>query len=141
MNGDFERVNTTSILTSQDPRSNEPNCPERVRARMQKCLNRLGIPLKVLWTPKTDSAKHGEILSGCLLIYDENELDAWATFEHEVYECKFKEVTYAYRTVINGLIDAVEKLAYDRKERFFEFLPRVSEVIREEQARAKPDKK
>ncbi len=60
------------------------------------------------------------------------------TFEHGVYEYKFKEVTRAYRAVINGLIGAVEKLAYERKEGFLELLPRVSEVIRQERGGARP---
>lgn len=56
------------------------------------------------------------------------------TFEHEVYEFKFKEVTYAYRTLVNSLIEGVEKLAYERQEKFLEFLPRISEVIAKEKS-------
>lgn len=100
-----------------------------VELKMQNCLNRLGIFLKVLWTPKTDSGKHGEISSSCLFVYDRDERGAWLTFEHEVYEFKFKEVTYAYRTLVNSLIETVEKLTYERKERFLEFLPQISKVI------------
>lgn len=127
--------------TEQKPTSN-PNPAERRNSLFAYLGHAIRLSHeKMSSRGNSDSAKHGEILSGCLLIYDENELDAWATFEHEVYECKFKEVTYAYRTVINGMIDAVEKIAYERKEKFLEFLPRISEVIREEQARTKPDKK
>ena len=32
-----------------------------VESRMQNCLGRLGVPLEVLWAPKADSGKHGEI--------------------------------------------------------------------------------
>lgn len=102
-----------------------------LESRMQSCLDRLGIPLKVLWIPKTRSLNHGEIRSNCILIYDRDEHEAWLTFEHEVYEFKFKEVTYAYRTLVNGLIEAVEKLVYERKEKFLEFLPQISKVITE----------
>lgn len=102
--------------------------------RMQSCLDRLGIPLKVLWVPKVESSKHGEISSNFLFIYDKDENEAWLTFEHEVYEFKFKEVTYAYRVLINSLIDAVEKLTYERKERFLEFLPQISNAIAEKKS-------
>lgn len=102
--------------------------------KMQRCLDRLGVPLKAVWVPRVNSAKHGEINSSCLFIYDGDEREAWLTFEHEVYEYKFKEVTYAYRTLINSLIEAVEKLTYERKEKFLEFLPRIFRVIGEEQA-------
>ena len=52
-----------------------------------------------------------------------------ARAKHEVYELKFKKVTFPYRILVNSLIEAVEKLAYERKEKFLESLPKVSEVI------------
>ena len=103
---------------------------------MQKCLDRLAIPLKVVWAPKPDAAKHGEILSGCLLIYDEEEADAWETFAHELVEYKLKEVTQVYRTLVNQLIDGYEKLAYQQKERFIEALPNIMETIQTERREA-----
>ena len=105
-----------------------------LESKMQNCLDRLGVPLKVMWTPKASSRKHGEIDSNRLLIYDKSEQEAWLTFEHELYEFRFKEVTYAYRVLINSLIEAVEKLTYERKEKFLEFLPRIAQVVREEKA-------
>jgi hypothetical protein len=105
-----------------------------LESKMQKCLDRLGVPLKVMWIPKASSGKHGEIDSNRLLIYDKSEQEAWLTFEYEVYEYKFKEVTYTYRTLINSFIEAFEKLAYERKEKFLEFLPRISQVVGEEKA-------
>ena len=128
--------NTTSITAPKDTRSNEPNCPERViRARMQKCLDRLGIPLEVVWAPKPDATEHGEILSGCLLIYDEEMADAWETFAHELVEYNLKEVTQVYRTLVNQLIEGYEKLAYQQKERFIEALPKIMETIQAERPR------
>jgi len=103
-------------------------------SRMQSCLDRLGIPLKILWIPKEEGSKHGEISSNSLLIYDKDEAEAWLTFEHEIYEFKFKEVTYAYRTLVNSLIEGFEKLTYERKEKFLEFLPKIAEIIKEEKA-------
>jgi hypothetical protein len=88
-----------------------------------------------LWLPKASSNKHGEINSNCLLIYDKNEREAWLTFEHEVYEFKFKEVTYAYRALVNSLIEAIEKLTYERKEKFLKFLPKIAEIISEEKTK------
>jgi len=108
-----------------------------VASKMQKCLTRLGVPLKVLWIPKPNNDKHGEINSNCLFIYDRDEREAWLTFEHEVYEWKFKEVTYPYRTLVNSLIEGFEKLGYERKEKFLEFLPRVAEVISKEKVQVK----
>lgn len=103
-----------------------------LEVKMQRCLDKLGVPLKVLWKTEAGNPEHGEISSDCLFIYDSDEREAWLTFEHEVYEYKFKEVTYAYRTLANSLIETVEKLTYERKERFLEFLPRIAQILREE---------
>jgi hypothetical protein len=105
---------------------------------MQRCLDLLGVPLRVAWMPNGNSAKRGEIESGCLIVYDEAVADAWETLEHEVYEWKLREVTHIYRTVINSLIESVEKLTYRNKEAFIESLPRVSEVVRKEKSRPQP---
>jgi hypothetical protein len=90
-----------------------------------------------MWIPKASGSKHGEINSNSLFIYDKNESEAWLTFEHEVYEFKFREVTYPYRTLVNSLIEAVEKLAYERKEKFLEFLPKIAEIVSQEKAKVR----
>jgi hypothetical protein len=106
-----------------------------VEAKMQHCLQRLGIPLEATWIPETGNGKHGEIKSGCLFVYDIDEEQAWSTFEHEVFEFKLNEVTLVYRTIINSLIESFEKLHYERKERFLELLPSLHAVVAEEKAK------
>ncbi len=103
--------------------------------RMQTCLDRLGIPLTVVWKPDCQSGKHGQIDSGSLFIYDNDEIEAWSTFEHEVYEYKFKEVTYPYYALLNSLIDGIQKLVYERKEKFLVTLPLIREVLESEKSR------
>ena len=85
--------------------------------RMQFCLDKLSIPLTVVWVLDRNATKHGSIdfSSKKMLIFDENEKEAWLTFEHEVYEYKFRELNSAYRTIINSLIEKLEKLVYERK--------------------------
>jgi len=100
--------------------------------KMRICLDQLGVPLKVVLMPTDESSKHGEIRSNCILIYDRDESEAWLTFEHEIYEYKFKEVTAPYLALINSYVESFEKLAYDRKEKFLEFLPKISRIISEE---------
>jgi len=104
--------------------------------RLQKCLDQLGIALRVVCVPRTDMPIHGEIKTNVLYIYDENPRDIWLTFEHEVYEHTFKEVTFVYRTIINDLIASVEKIVYERKEKFLNLLPAIAQVIRREQVDA-----
>jgi len=110
--------------------------------QMQSCLDKLGIPLTVVWAPNSNSTNHGSIdlSSKTLLIFDENEKEAWHTFEHEIYEYKFREVTSAYRPVINALVESVEKLVYQRKENFLNFITEIVEIIEKTRlAFKKPD--
>lgn len=100
--------------------------------KMQSCLNNLGISLTVVWTPDKTKKVHGEICDKILLIYDLSEEDAWQTFTHEVCEWKLQQVTRPYRLLVNELIGVVEKLTYQRKEEFFDFLPVVFETIKNE---------
>jgi len=99
---------------------------------MQRALVRLGIPLRVVWIPDKRNGKHGEIRSNTLFIYDNDAEEAWSTFQHEVYEFKFKQVTHPYYALVNSLIDVFQKLVYERKEDFLAALPRIDEVIAEE---------
>ena len=68
---------------------------------------------------------HGEIKSNVIYVYHEQQDDTLATFMHEVIEFKLKDVTRVYRGLINSLIDGYEKLAYEEKEEFIEFIPRL----------------
>ena len=92
---------------------------------MQDCLNRLGIPLEVAWVPNPEKDKQGEIVlsSKTLFIYSSSESEAWQTLIHELLEYKIKDVTQGYRLIVNSLIEVVEKMTYERKERFLEFVP------------------
>ena len=100
--------------------------------RMQECVNRLGISLEVAWLPNPEKDKQGEIVlsSKTLFIYSPSESEAWQTLTHEIFEFKFKRVCETYRSIINSLIEALEKVAYQRKEEFLELIPRVFEEVK-----------
>ena len=97
---------------------------------MQVAVDRLGIPLTVVWAPDSSKSVHGEIKGSLLCVYDVQEVDALATFTHEIIEFKLKAVTKVYRTMINSLIDGYEKLAYQEKEEFIESIPALTEVLK-----------
>lgn len=103
-----------------------------VVARMQECVNQLGIPLEVAWLPNPEKDKRGEIIlfSKTLFIYAASEGEAWQTLIHELFEWKFKRVCEIYRSIINLLIGELEKVAYQRKEEFLEFIPHVFEEVK-----------
>jgi hypothetical protein len=98
--------------------------------RFRQVLDKLGVPLLVCWKPNDKSLKHGEIVGGTILIFDVDEDAAWDTLLHEIFEFKLKDVTLAYRTVINELLGIIEKLTYDRKERFLNSIPEITGIIR-----------
>jgi len=106
----------------------------RTEARMQRILNKLEIPLEVVWAPNKKSNKHGfiERSSRTLFILDEGEEDCWQTFVHECLEFKLEKTLKVYRTLVNLLIGFIEKLCYEQKEEFLEFLPRIFELVGEE---------
>jgi hypothetical protein len=91
--------------------------------QMQKLLEELGVPLRVVWIPQPRNSKHGEIDQGSktLYIYDEDPEQAWKTLIHEILEFKLQDYTRVYRTIINGLIEVLEKTAYAKKEEFLNF--------------------
>jgi hypothetical protein len=103
---------------------------------MQDCLCCLGVNLNVRWQPDSSKSVHGEIKGNSIFLYDSNEAEAWQTFTHEVTEYKLQNVTRPYRLMINSLIEAFEKSVYAEKEQFIDFLPKMIEVIKENQAEA-----
>jgi len=104
---------------------------KQIQNVMQQALDKLGIPLTVVLIPDPNRDKHGEIKASTLFVYDKDQTEAWSTLTHEIFEFKLKQVTFVYRTIINSLIEALEKVAYTRKEQFLEFLPKLSKTIEE----------
>ncbi len=105
-----------------------------VQEQMQDFLCRLGVNLNVRWQPDCSKSVHGEIKEDVIFLYDSNEAQAWQTFMHEVTEYKLQNVTRPYRLMINSLIETFEKSVYAEKEQFIDFLPKMIEVIKENQA-------
>jgi len=105
----------------------------RLQRQFQRIVDKLGLGLTVLIVPDSNHTKHGEIgeSSRTILIYDIDEMEAWKTFQHELYEYRFKEVMSAYRSLVNCLITFAEKQCYEKKEAFLDFLPKIVEVIQE----------
>jgi hypothetical protein len=92
--------------------------------RIQRKL-KLGLDLKVVWTPNPDSSLSGEIKSGKILIYDESEGKALETLRHEILDFCISEAIEPYRQVTNRLIKMMNEDAYKRKEKIVEALTRL----------------
>ena len=109
-----------------------PECGADHKA-MQSCLDRLGIPLSLVWNPDPSERIHGKIdeSSKTLLIYDGDVDQAWQTLMHEVLEWRMRDALRLYREITNSLIELVEKECYRRKEKFLESVPTIVKVIDE----------
>lgn len=77
-----------------------------------------------IWNPDPSQKARGKVLPDfkTILIFDENEDDALETLVHESVEIIMKPVFFQYRTMVNQLIEALEKIVYAEKERAIERL-------------------
>lgn len=80
----------------------------------------------------------GRILAGKVVnrdvieVYDEHEADALATLAHEFVEYVVaRELVSPYQNLVNGLISAIEREAYHRRERVVENLVNVLNLKRD----------
>ena len=107
---------------------------EKTEAKMQKVLDKMNLPFKVVWSPDPDNKEHGIVIleDSSICLFDVREEDAWTTFTHEILELKLKEILKVYRMVINGLIEVIEKTCYSKKESFIESVPQIFKLIEEE---------
>jgi len=86
--------------------------------QMNAILEKMQIPLKAVWLPTPDSKEHARILpeENLLMIYDEQEAEAWTSLLHEVVEWRFRPVEKIYRDAFNSLVGLLEQVAYAKKE-------------------------
>jgi len=59
-----------------------------LETRMNHLLERLGVPLHVIWCPDADNREHSRIdlENKIIVIYDEDEEEAMRSLFHEVFE-------------------------------------------------------
>ena len=93
--------------------------------RMNQVCSRLGLPFKAVWTPDSSVKDHGKIdlKNQVILIFDLNEKDAWITLIHEILELKIRPLLQFYRSLVNTLIEFIERHVYWEKEKFLESMP------------------
>ena len=79
---------------------------------------------KALWDPDSSQPNRGQVLSRSklILVHDEDPNAARETLIHEALEAKLRDVLRPYREVVNGLIQAFEKITYQQKEDFLDDL-------------------
>ena len=80
---------------------------------------------EVLWIPKIDSAKEGEVIGNRIYIYSTNFSDALDTLRHEFFDAMICSATTPYLDLINVLLSVISEKAYQKKEEMVESLVRM----------------
>lgn len=109
-----------------------------VERRMNRVLERLGLPFKVVWTPDPTHNSHGNIdlAQRVIHIYNETEQGAWCTLLHEVLELRLRKITSLYQGLVNALIEYIERhVFYPEKESFLNSLPSIIKTVEKERNR------
>jgi hypothetical protein len=92
-----------------------------LKQKSMMCLD-----LKVLWTPKTDYTKEGEVVGDTIYIYSTNLANALETLRHEFFDAMISAASKPYLNLINALLSVISEQAYCKKEEVVESLVRMT---------------
>ena len=81
---------------------------------------------KILWTPKVESKKEGEVLGKTICIYSCNLKDAIHTLQHEFFDILICRTNKPYIEIINTLLSIMSEKIYQNKEEVVETLVRLT---------------
>ena len=94
---------------------------------MLKKKSRTNMDFTVLWIPKADSAKEGEVIGNRIYVYSANVADALETLRHEFFDAMVCSAAAPYLDLVNALLSVISKGAYQKKEDVVESLVRTME--------------
>ena len=80
---------------------------------------------KIIWTPKTESKKEGEVLDRTIYIYSLGLEQAIHTLRHEFFDIIICQTNKPYVDLINTLLSVISEKAYQKKEEVVEILVRL----------------
>lgn len=80
---------------------------------------------KIVWIPKMESKKEGEVLGKTIHIYSCNMEDAIHTLQHEFFDILVCRTNKPYVEVINTLLSIISEKTYREKEEVVEILVRL----------------
>jgi len=81
---------------------------------------------KIVWIPKIESRKEGEVVGKIIYIYSCNLKDATHTLQHEFFDILICRTNKPYVDVINALLSIISEKAYQEKEEVVEILVRLT---------------
>jgi len=106
-----------------DPRL-EQNGSFILEKELERLKTRTGMKtdFKVVWLPKSDSKKEGEVAGSTIFIYSIDGDDALQTLRHEFVDVVVSSAIEPYLKLVNVLLSAVSEEAYKKKEMAVETL-------------------
>ncbi len=96
--------------------------------------------LDVLWIPKADSAKEGEVIGSRIYVYSTDFAGALETLRHEFLDAVVCGAIAPYVELINALLSVISERAYLKKEDAVESLVRMAGSPRRLRPGAAPEK-
>jgi len=99
-----------------------------LKDELEKLEKSIGIKTeyKVVWTPKVEYTKEGEVLGNTIYIFSCNLEDAIHTLQHEFFDILICRTHKPYIEVINTLLSIISEKTYQEKEDVVEILVRLA---------------
>ncbi len=91
---------------------------------LERLKARAGIKteFKVVWSPKADSEKEGEVVGDTIFVYSLDVDVALQTLRHEFVDIIVSSAIQPYLKLINILLSTISEVAYKKKEEAVEML-------------------
>lgn len=92
--------------------------PNKLEAELERLKARSGVKadFKVVWLPRPDSRKEGEVVGSTIFVYSQNIEEAVQTLRHEFVDAIISSIVEPYLKVINALLSTIAEQAYNKKE-------------------------
>ena len=89
-----------------------------LKEELERLKARAGIKteFKVVWSPKADSKKEGEVVGDTIFVYSIDVDEALQTLRHEFVDTVVSSAIQPYLKLINVLLSAISEDAYKKKE-------------------------
>jgi len=87
-----------------------------------KSKSGLEADFRVVWLPRQESKKEGEVVGRTIFIYSQNMDEALQTLRHEFVDFVISGAIKPYLKVINALLSAISEDTYKKKEEVVETL-------------------
>lgn len=78
--------------------------------------------LEIIWIPKPDAKKEGEVIGNTIYIYSTRSPMALETLRHEFFDLIVSNAIKPYMNLINALLSVIGENAYKGKEEAVESL-------------------